>query len=33
VTLPQFQLYQRLFRDPGGLTIELKFNGISADPP
>ena len=30
---PQFQLYQMLFKDPDGLTIELNFNGIAADSP
>ncbi len=29
----EFQLYQLLFKDPDGLTIELNFNGISADSP
>ena len=30
---PQFQLFQMLFKDPDGLTIELNFSGVAADSP
>lgn len=30
--LPQFHLFQMFVKDPNGLTIELNFHGVDAEP-